>query len=723
MGRDDREAGALINDASDDDRNSAPAAFAQFVVTDERSIRKEVIELFPRMEIRVGRDKTRCDFHIPNGHVSKSHFRIYSIVYETGMEDLFPPLVYCEDLESSNGTYVNNELIGMLGKERIGYLLSDGDVVEVRPFWRFKFSQRHSNTSSWDPEELKDLEYFSNCFEISERILGQGQSGKVYLANYANNRRQMACKVVKVLHPEPNSWETESQQAAKARKAALREIQLLARLDHPHVVKLEKAFCSRKILYIFTELAAAGDLFSYLESNGGVLDDCHSRVITLQIVIAVQYIHSKGVVHRDIKPENVLVTHTDFGGRVVLTDFGYAKQVDQRSNRLMSVLGTSGYCAPEVETAAETMKGYTMAADLWSLGVLTACLLTGDKELPACQFTMGEMTQEGLSDLLYGESASEMWQDMSPTAKRFLCKLLVIDSNQRMSAKEARNHAWFKRPRSEAALLEDRYDLIIRFWRGRENNDEVIEYLPQAEPEPPQVFQQQARVSRKIPDTSASVYFNLDRHLHQRKRPQRHAVLDTLNKTGASFLSPEGKSKNGSVPPNHAQKSKCFPRNLSELDQNVSIFSTSGKDLFRTMQQGRTQCRDVSSFVDAEEEEETILDQSLPKQASSIANREVDEESASQAEIRCRRDKFMGNAPDAQQSCVQKEHELVYRPSPPKEPNLDTQMPRSRKRPRTGSWSESDRRVHSTVSKSYQHFTSAKTFRNAALTEMETREN
>jgi serine/threonine protein kinase len=98
--------------------------------------------------------------------------------------------------------------------------------------------------------------------------------------------------------------------------------------------------------YAFFELAGGGDLYSYLEYHGGVLEDCHCRVISLQLVIAVEYLHSKQIAHRDIKPENVLITQTNHGGRVVLTDFGYAKKTDPDTGRLMSNLGTLGYVAP-----------------------------------------------------------------------------------------------------------------------------------------------------------------------------------------------------------------------------------------------------------------------------------------------------------------------------------------------------------------------------------------
>lgn len=113
------------------------------------------LPLYPGEDIIVGRDRSRwyvikltfipslkpCSrYSIVDDRISKRHFRIYSIIYDANSLD-FPPLIYCEDLESSNGTYVNGVLIGKITQERVGYLLCDGDVVEIRPLWKFRFHQ------------------------------------------------------------------------------------------------------------------------------------------------------------------------------------------------------------------------------------------------------------------------------------------------------------------------------------------------------------------------------------------------------------------------------------------------------------------------------------------------------------------------------------------------------------------------------------------------------
>lgn len=98
--------------------------------------------------------------------------------------------------------------------------------------------------------------------------------------------------------------------------------------------------------YIFTDLAPGGDLFSYIAANGNKLEDLTARMIAWQLLQAVDYLHDLGIVHRDIKTENVLIAQTDLGGRVILTDFGFANWEDKTTGRLKSKVGTPGFVAP-----------------------------------------------------------------------------------------------------------------------------------------------------------------------------------------------------------------------------------------------------------------------------------------------------------------------------------------------------------------------------------------
>ena len=102
--------------------------------------------------------------------------------------------------------------------------------------------------------------------------------------------------------------------------------------------------------YIFEELITGGDLFSYIESRGGYLHEAATGVIIRQVLEALNYLHSQGIVHRDVKPDNLLISSLTDGARVVLTDFGSAimcKPLEgDRARRMETLTGTLEYVAP-----------------------------------------------------------------------------------------------------------------------------------------------------------------------------------------------------------------------------------------------------------------------------------------------------------------------------------------------------------------------------------------
>ena len=97
--------------------------------------------------------------------------------------------------------------------------------------------------------------------------------------------------------------------------------------------------------YIFQDLLTAGDLFSFLEFKNGRLLAIEAAVIVRQILIALNYLHDHNIVHRDLKPDNVLMTSLANGSRIVLTDFGCARYINE-SARMSTIMGTFEYTAP-----------------------------------------------------------------------------------------------------------------------------------------------------------------------------------------------------------------------------------------------------------------------------------------------------------------------------------------------------------------------------------------
>ncbi|KAB8299933.1 hypothetical protein EYC80_000175 [Monilinia laxa] len=439
--------------------------------------------------------------------------------------DEYPPSVYCEDLESRNGTYVNNVLIGILGNERIGRLLVDGDLIEIRPDWKFRFHQSRPKLISHMPLPEYEVQYFRDRYTISNHVLGSGIAGEVFLANSIGTSKQIACKVVKIKSSRnpPAGSENGSVSARREsnlqkdadweNKSILREIDILSKINHPNIISIEKAFLSNDRLYMFTELATAGDLYTYFESCGNRLGDSHARLITRQIALALEYLHSKGIAHRDIKMENILMTNTDVGSRVILTDFGLANYTDKTTGRLFSAVGTEGYVAPEI-IGSSSSRGYTTAADMWSFGILTWSLLTGETSIPRGRLSKLDEIQATKEFLFSDEKeAAQKWSYLQSRTRSFLRGLLANDAGKQQA-----------------------YERAIRFWKPRDGNENIVTYLPGYMA--PTVDDAGPVRRKHLPDVSLSPYFNLDRHLHP-KSPQtakRRRILDNLKDSGESFL-------------------------------------------------------------------------------------------------------------------------------------------------------------------------------------------
>jgi serine/threonine protein kinase len=141
---------------------------------------------------------------------------------------------------------------------------------------------------------------------------------------------------------------------------------------HPNVVRLSDFFEDAENFYLILEYMGGGDLFDYLKSRSFRLSEERSKEITYQLVLAVQFLHSFGIVHRDIKLENVMMSDVSDLSVPKIADFGLAKIVGP-TEKADEPFGTLGYAAPEVLRK----EPYGPACDLWSLGCICHALLCG----------------------------------------------------------------------------------------------------------------------------------------------------------------------------------------------------------------------------------------------------------------------------------------------------------------------------------------------------------
>ncbi|MGH7649035.1 MAG: serine/threonine-protein kinase, partial [Gemmatimonadaceae bacterium] len=213
-----------------------------------------------------------------------------------------------------------------------------------------------------------------------QRELGGGGMSRVFLATEQALNRDV---VIKVLPPELA--------AGMSIERFRREIQLAAKLQHPHIVPVLAAGEVNGLPYFTMPYVAGSSLREMMRSGAPVAIPEAVRILR-DVASALAHAHAHGVVHRDIKPDNVLLS----GGAAMVTDFGIAKAVTTARTRtgeagdtltrIGTSLGTPAYMAPE-QAAGDPATDHR--ADLYSLGVMAYEMVSG-------QPTFAASTPQGL---------------------------------------------------------------------------------------------------------------------------------------------------------------------------------------------------------------------------------------------------------------------------------------------------------------------------------------
>ncbi|MBP9708295.1 MAG: serine/threonine protein kinase [Oligoflexales bacterium] len=189
-------------------------------------------------------------------------------------------------------------------------------------------------------------------------LLGKGGMGSVYRAQDKELNRIVALKCI-----ENNLTE------GGIREATLREARTLAKLNHPHILKIYDVFEQDSQIWIVSEWIEG----KCLQEMGGVFPLPIAVAIALRVAEAVAYTHTQGILHRDLKPQNIMLDQTS--GRVVIIDYGVAFSPGSSGKTLV---GTFRYLDPSV-LAGEAASSNS---DLYSMGLVFAELLTGEVVLP-----------------------------------------------------------------------------------------------------------------------------------------------------------------------------------------------------------------------------------------------------------------------------------------------------------------------------------------------------
>eukprot|EP00929_Paragymnodinium_shiwhaense_P042714 TRINITY_DN22065_c0_g1_i5.p1 TRINITY_DN22065_c0_g1~~TRINITY_DN22065_c0_g1_i5.p1 ORF type:complete len:473 (+),score=122.65 TRINITY_DN22065_c0_g1_i5:71-1489(+) len=276
-------------------------------------------------------------------------------------------------------------------------------------------------------------------YTLSTAVLGSGVSGAVKLATSVHRPDGGKYAVKQIPLTDISQQELKLMQS---------EVQTYLCIDHPHICRLVDVYESNKFLSLVMEGMQGGELSDRVV-DGGCFAEQEAADTTRQILLAINYLHSHGIVHRDIKHGNVLY---DAKGSnwLKLIDFGFSslqelrspckseplspmspvntrspnrKTTRRRIGKMTTLCGTDAFMAPEVGSVV----GYTNKVDLWSVGIIVFNLLTGKMPYSA---------EEAEADL------QAQLTNVSADAADFIACLLRSDAQSRLSAADALQHRW-----------------------------------------------------------------------------------------------------------------------------------------------------------------------------------------------------------------------------------------------------------------------------------------
>nr|XP_009682995.1 PREDICTED: serine/threonine-protein kinase 33 isoform X1 [Struthio camelus australis]XP_009682996.1 PREDICTED: serine/threonine-protein kinase 33 isoform X1 [Struthio camelus australis]XP_009682997.1 PREDICTED: serine/threonine-protein kinase 33 isoform X1 [Struthio camelus australis]XP_009682998.1 PREDICTED: serine/threonine-protein kinase 33 isoform X1 [Struthio camelus australis] len=331
------------------------------------------------------------------------------------------------DQAASDSTAALDALLPPLLKDSVS--MEEMPKLELREPYRKIFTQ---STRSRSAEVKIPHTRISDGAAIQEiysfgRKLGQGSFGVVIEVKHKDTGKKWAIKKV-----------NRKKAGSSAMKLLEREVSILKRVNHDHIIHLEEVFETPKRVYLVMELCEDGELKKILHSKGHFTEN-ETRHIIQSLASAIAYLHKKDIVHRDLKLENILVKSSDIDEanemklNIKVTDFGLAVQ-KAGGSVFQSICGTPIYMAPEVISAHD----YSQQCDIWSIGVIMYMLLCGEPPFTASlEEKLFELIRKG--DLYFKNT---VWDTVSEAAKQVLRLLLRVDPAHRITANELLDNQW-----------------------------------------------------------------------------------------------------------------------------------------------------------------------------------------------------------------------------------------------------------------------------------------
>ncbi|UXI21953.1 neuferricin [Sarcoptes scabiei] len=320
-------------------------------------------------------------------------------------------------LEESNSSHKN----GGLNTNNLKSIKSNENEIvgQNKTILRSKKEKKIKMTEIEIKQILKEIVDAGNPrirYKLLKKI-GSGASGTVYTALDNETQEKVAIKMMNIAQ-QPKS------------DLIIREICVMKENRHPNLVNyLNSYLVDDSDLWVVMEYLEGGPLTDVLTET--IMREGQIAAILREIIKAIAFLHSKGIIHRDIKSDNILL---GMDGQVKVTDFGFCAQIAPHEKR-ETMVGTPYWMAPEVVTR----KQYGAKVDIWSLGIMIIEMLEGEPPY------INEHPLKALYLIASkGKPEVKNKQSLSPQLNDFLDRCLEIDVEKRWSANQLLEHEIFQ---------------------------------------------------------------------------------------------------------------------------------------------------------------------------------------------------------------------------------------------------------------------------------------
>ncbi|CAD8093903.1 unnamed protein product [Paramecium primaurelia] len=252
---------------------------------------------------------------------------------------------------------------------------------------------------------------------VEYETIGRGSYGSAHLVRSKSDQQVYVAKKIQLFNLK-----------SKEQDDSKREVMLLQKLKHPHIVQYIESFNENDTLIIVMEYCEEGDLSFHINRMSQRKEYFPEQIILnwfLQCSLALKYIHEQKILHRDIKSQNIFLSSNGF---VKIGDFGISRVLEHTQDQANTVVGTPYYMSPEV---CEN-KPYTYKSDVWSLG----CVLY---ELCNLSHAFKSNNLLGLVNRIVKEQASAIPSHYSKELADLINKLLIKNADQRPHTSEIFN--------------------------------------------------------------------------------------------------------------------------------------------------------------------------------------------------------------------------------------------------------------------------------------------